>query len=135
MLGIFYFFYTKCCLFLSSSELSCLYLENTMPEAHAELQHVRSWHSPLVVCDVQVSVDGQEGLLQEADPLPLLLLRLLEDGLHLLHVARRVGRHVLQGFLVVLLALRPQHKGGLVLGLRQNTADKVPTRCFFFHGE
>lgn len=29
---------------------------------------------PLVVGNVKVSVNGQEGLLQEADPLPLLLL-------------------------------------------------------------
>lgn len=77
--------------------------------------------SPLVVGDVQVSVDGEEGLLQEAHPLPLLLLRLLEDGLHLLHVARRVGRHVLQDFLVVLFALWPQHKSGFMTGLRNNT--------------
>lgn len=66
--------------------------------------------SPLVVGDVQVPVDGEEGLLQEADPLFLLLLRLLKDGLHLLHVARRVGRHFLQGLLVVLSALRSQEQ-------------------------
>lgn len=29
---------------------------------------------PLIVGNVEVSVNGQEGLLQEADPLPLLLL-------------------------------------------------------------
>lgn len=61
--------------------------------------------SPLIVGDVQVSVDGEEGLLQEAHPLPLLLLRLLEDGLHFLHVAWCEARHVLQDFLVVLFAL------------------------------
>lgn len=66
--------------------------------------------SPLIVGDVQVPVDGEEGLLQEADPLFLLLLRLFKDGLHLLHVARRVGRHFLQGLLVVLSALRSQEQ-------------------------
>lgn len=55
-------------------------------------------------------MDGEEGLLQEADPLSLLLLRLFKDGLHLLHVARRVGRHFLQGLLVVLSALRSQEQ-------------------------
>lgn len=55
-------------------------------------------------------MDGEEGLLQEADPLSLLLLRLFKDGLHLLHVARRVGRHFLQGLLVVLPALRSQEQ-------------------------
>lgn len=55
-------------------------------------------------------MDGEEGLLQEADPLFLLLLRLLKDGLHLLHVARRVGRHFLQGLLVVISALRSQEQ-------------------------
>lgn len=66
--------------------------------------------SPLVVGDVQVPVDGEEGLLQEADPLSLLFLRLFKDGLHLLHIARRVGRHFLQGLLVVLSALRSQEQ-------------------------
>lgn len=88
--------------------------------------------SPLVVGDVQVSVDGEEGLLQEAHPLPLLLLRLLEDGLHLLHVAGREGRHVLQDFLVVFFALRRRHKSSFMTGLRNNTTDKVPPSCFFF---
>lgn len=66
--------------------------------------------SPLIVGDVKMSVDGEEGLLQEADPLPLLLLRLFKNGLHLLHVARRVGRHILEGFLVVLSVLQAAHK-------------------------
>lgn len=88
--------------------------------------------SPLVVGDIQVSVDGEEGLLQETHPLPLLLLCLLEDGLHLLHVAWRVGRHVLQDFLVVLFALRPQYKSCLMTRLRNNTTDKVPSSCVFF---
>lgn len=57
-----------------------------------------------------MSVDGEEGLLQETDPLPLLLLRLLKNGLHLLHVARRVGRHILEGFLIVLSVLQAAHK-------------------------
>lgn len=56
--------------------------------------------SPLVVGDVQVCVDGQEGLFEEDDPAALLILRLVEDRLHLLHVARRVAVHLLQDLLV-----------------------------------
>lgn len=72
--------------------------------------------SPLVVGDVEVSVDGEEGLLQKADPLPLLLLRLVKDGFHLLHVARRVGRHVLQNLLVVLFSLQQIRRNSLWTG-------------------
>lgn len=63
---------------------------------------------PLVVGDVQVSVDGQEDLLEKADPLPLLLLRLFENGFHLLHIARCVGRHVLQEFLISISSLQAE---------------------------
>lgn len=66
--------------------------------------------SPLIVGDVQMPVDGEEGLLEEADPLPLLLLRLLENGLHLLHVAWGVGRHILQHLLIVLSTLQTAHR-------------------------
>lgn len=62
--------------------------------------------SPLVVGDVQVCVDGQQSLLQEHDPLTLLVLRLVEDGLHLLHVARGVAVHLLQDLLVAGADLR-----------------------------
>lgn len=51
-------------------------------------------------------MDGQEGLLQETDAFPLLLLRLLKNDLHLLHVARRVAADVLQELLVALPSLR-----------------------------
>lgn len=60
---------------------------------------------PLIVGDVQVSVDGHEGLFEEADPLLLLLLRLIKNGLHLLHVVRRVGREILQHLLIFLADL------------------------------
>lgn len=45
-------------------------------------------------------VDGEEGLFEEDDPLALLVLRLIEDGLHLLHVARSVAVHLLQDLLI-----------------------------------
>lgn len=51
-------------------------------------------------------VDGQEGLLEEEDPPALFVLRLLEDGLHLLHVAGRVAVDLLQHLLVA-----PAHLG------------------------
>lgn len=57
-------------------------------------------HTPLIVGDVQVLVDGEERLFEEDDPLALLLLRLVKDGLHLLHVARSVAVHLLQDFLI-----------------------------------
>lgn len=56
--------------------------------------------SPLVGGDVQVFVDGQEGLFEESDPLALLFLRLVKNGLHLLHIARNVAVHLLQDLLV-----------------------------------
>lgn len=45
-------------------------------------------------------VDGEEGLLEEDNPLALFVLRLVKDGLHLLHVARSVAVHLLQDFLI-----------------------------------
>lgn len=66
--------------------------------------------SPLIVGDVQMSVDGEESLLQKADPFPLLLLRLFKNGFHLLHVARCVGRHILQRFLIALSSLQAAQK-------------------------
>lgn len=56
--------------------------------------------SPLVVGEVQVFVDGEEGLFEEDNPLPLFILRLVKDGLHLLHVARSVAVHLLEDFLI-----------------------------------
>lgn len=56
--------------------------------------------SPLVGGDVQVFVDGQEGLFEEGDPLALLLLRLVKNGLHLLHIARNVAVHLLQDLFI-----------------------------------
>lgn len=56
--------------------------------------------SPLIVGNVQVFVDGEESLFEKYNPLALLLLRLVKDGLHLLHVARSVVVHLLQDLLV-----------------------------------
>lgn len=56
--------------------------------------------SPLIVGNVQVFVDGEKGLFEEDNPLALLVLRLVKDGLHLLHVARSVAVHLLQDFLI-----------------------------------
>lgn len=73
---------------------------------------------PLIVGDIKMSVDGEEDLLQEADPLSFLLLRLFKNGFHLLHVARRVGRHVLQHLLILLPALQAAHKNSFTLNTR-----------------
>lgn len=83
--------------------------------------------SPLIVGDIKVPVDGEEGLLQETDPLPFLLLRLFKDGFHLFHVAGRVGRHILQHFLVLILTLRAAHKNRFTMSARC----KLPqSQCF-----
>lgn len=73
---------------------------------HAHVTNTQSSCSPLVVGDVQMSVDGEESLLQKTDPLPLLLLRLLKNGFHLFHIAGRVRCHILQHFLVALSNLQ-----------------------------
>lgn len=45
-------------------------------------------------------MDGEERLFEEDDPLALLVLRLVKDGLHLLHVAWSVAVHLLEDFLI-----------------------------------
>lgn len=45
-------------------------------------------------------VDGQKGLFEEDDPLALFILRLVEDGLHFLHVAGSVAVDLLQDLLI-----------------------------------
>lgn len=57
-------------------------------------------HTPLIVGDIQVSVDGQKSLFEEAYPLSLLLLRLVKDRLHFLHVAWSITRHFLKNLLI-----------------------------------
>lgn len=57
-------------------------------------------HTPVIVGDIQVSVDGQESLFEEAYPLPLFLLWLVKDRLHFLHVARSITRHFLKNLLI-----------------------------------
>lgn len=89
------------------------------PKSHTHYSHTQSSDgcSPLIISDVKMSVDGEEGLLQKADPLPLLLLRLFKNGFHLLHVARRVGRHILQHFLVALSTLQAAHRKSFMMKL------------------
>lgn len=65
-------------------------------------------HKPLIVSDVEVSVYRQEGLFQETDPLPLLLLRLVEHRFHFLHVSWCKSSDVLQDLLITVTCLR-QH--------------------------
>lgn len=67
---------------------------------HTHTHTCKALWSPLIVGDVQVFVDGEEGLFEEDNPPALFILRLVEDGLHLLHVARSVAVHLLQDFLV-----------------------------------
>ena len=71
--------------------------------------------SPLIISDVQMSVDGEKDLLQKADPLPLFFLRLLKNGFHLLHVTRCVGCHILQRFLIVFSSLKAAQKKSFMM--------------------
>jgi len=71
-------------------------------EQPADNKHTHTHNScpPLIVGNVQVLVDGEEGLFEEDDPLSLLILRLVKNGLHLFHVARSVAVHLLQDFFI-----------------------------------
>lgn len=58
--------------------------------------------------DIKAPVQGQEGPFEEEDAPLLQGLPLLENRLHLLHVARAAAVQLLQGFLVALTHLQEE---------------------------
>lgn len=64
---------------------------------------------PVFGGQVEVRVDIQQDVFEEAQPLPFCLLREVEHLLHVLHVARVAPVQILQGLSVALLCLQNKH--------------------------
>lgn len=60
---------------------------------------------PFVFCEVEVALDVQQHLPEEAEPLLLKLLGLIEHQLHVLHVLRSALTQLIQSLLILLLGL------------------------------
>ena len=65
----------------------------------------------MVLSEVEVALDVQQGLLQEGQPLDLVLLALVEHRLHALHVLRGALGQLVQRLLILLLGLRRDSRG------------------------
>lgn len=61
---------------------------------------------PLVLCEVKMALDVQQGLLEEGQSLDFVLLALVEHLLHALHVLRGALVELLQGLFILLFGLR-----------------------------
>lgn len=68
---------------------------------------LKGWGAqPLVLREVQMPLDVQQDLLEEAQPLLLKLLALLKHLFHVLHVLWRTLIQLIQGLLVLLFGLQ-----------------------------
>lgn len=75
----------------------------------------------MVLCEVEMALDVQQGLLEEGQSLDFVLLALVEHLLHALHVLRGALVQLLQGLLILLFGLREVARKATSAGHMQKT--------------